>query len=246
MPIFERKKNLRVMRIGNMQRLAEYSGARFLDIKSLMDGGQIVQWSFVPEARTMEAIRALPGAKTTYKDQEHKIGRMPTDAEYRDLLFGWLIEAGVSSNSVLYVKDGVTVGIGTGQQDRRDVAIIARDKAYRKLADQIIFQRTQTPYPVVEELAIRGQGFTGMSLDELKALKAGVDSEVAERHGGLIGACMVSDAFFPFRDGIDVGLREGVTAVIQPGGSDRDFESIDACIERNAAMVFTGQRSFKH
>ena len=57
---------------------------------------------------------------------------------------------------------------------------------------------------------------------------------------------MVSDAFFPFRDGIDVGLSEGVTAVVQPGGSLRDFESIEACNEYNAAMVFTGQRSFKH
>ncbi len=57
---------------------------------------------------------------------------------------------------------------------------------------------------------------------------------------------MVSDAFFPFRDGIDVGLKEGVTAVIQPGGSERDFESIEACNEVNAVRVNTGQRSFKH
>ncbi len=57
---------------------------------------------------------------------------------------------------------------------------------------------------------------------------------------------MVSDAFFPFRDGIDIGLSEGITAVVQPGGSLRDFESITACNEYNAAMVFTGQRSFKH
>jgi phosphoribosylaminoimidazolecarboxamide formyltransferase/IMP cyclohydrolase len=57
---------------------------------------------------------------------------------------------------------------------------------------------------------------------------------------------MVSDAFFPFRDGIDVGLREGVTAVIQPGGSLNDWQSIEACNEAGAAMVFTGQRSFKH
>ena len=57
---------------------------------------------------------------------------------------------------------------------------------------------------------------------------------------------MVSDAFFPFRDGLDVGLREGITAVIQPGGSERDFESIEACNEAGAAMVFTGQRCFRH
>jgi phosphoribosylaminoimidazolecarboxamide formyltransferase/IMP cyclohydrolase len=56
----------------------------------------------------------------------------------------------------------------------------------------------------------------------------------------------VSDAFFPFRDGVDVGLREGVKAVVQPGGSMRDHEAIEACNEYGATMVFTGQRSFKH
>jgi phosphoribosylaminoimidazolecarboxamide formyltransferase/IMP cyclohydrolase len=56
----------------------------------------------------------------------------------------------------------------------------------------------------------------------------------------------VSDAIFPFRDGVEVGLREGIAAVIQPGGSDRDFEVIEACNEAGAAMVFTGQRCFKH
>jgi len=57
---------------------------------------------------------------------------------------------------------------------------------------------------------------------------------------------MVSDAFFPFRDGVDVGIREGVAAVIQPGGSTNDYQSIEACNEAGVTMVFTGQRSFKH
>ena len=73
-----------------------------------------------------------------------------------------------------------------------------------------------------------------------------IDAAVNEVNGGLIGSCMVSDAFFPFRDGVEVGIREGVTAVVQPGGSARDFESIEACNEANVAMVFTGQRSFRH
>ncbi|RLB26171.1 MAG: IMP cyclohydrolase, partial [Deltaproteobacteria bacterium] len=66
--------------------------------------------------------------------------------------------------------------------------------------------------------------------------------------GGLIGACMVSDAFFPFRDGVDVAIRQGITAVVQPGGSLRDFEVIQACNEADpkVTMVFTGQRAFKH
>ena len=57
---------------------------------------------------------------------------------------------------------------------------------------------------------------------------------------------MVSDAFFPFRDGVDVGLKEVISAVVQPGGSQRDFEVIEACNEAGATMMFTGQRAFKH
>ena len=76
--------------------------------------------------------------------------------------------------------------------------------------------------------------------------KAEIDSRVRKENGGLQGASMVSDAFFPFRDGIDIGLKEGVKSVIHPGGSLNDYQSIEACNEVGATMVFTGQRSFKH
>lgn len=225
--IFATRKNLRVMRIANMSRLQEYSSERFVDFKSLIDGGVIAQWSFVPLARKKTDF--VP-AQAIYKGKEYKIARMPTDAEYEDLIFGWLVEAGVTSNSVLYVKNGVTVGIGTGEQDRVGVAEIARDKAYRKLADRISWETFRIPYNNLKS----------------EAAKADIDRQVAERKGGLKGCCMVSDAFFPFRDGVDVGIREGITAIVQPGGSERDFESIEACNEAGVAMVFTGQRSFKH
>jgi len=225
--IFAKKKNLRVMRIRNISRLQDYAAERVVDFKSLIDGGIIVQWSFVPATRKKEDL--IP-AQTTYKGKEYKINRLPTDEEYEDLLFGWMVEAGVTSNSVLYVKDGVTVGIGTGEQDRVGVAEIARDKAYRKLADRLCWERHGVPYNTLED----------------EGAKAEIDEEVAEKKGGLKGSRMVSDAFFPFRDGVDVGIREGITAVIQPGGSLRDFESIEACNEADVAMVFTGQRSFKH
>jgi phosphoribosylaminoimidazolecarboxamide formyltransferase/IMP cyclohydrolase len=60
------------------------------------------------------------------------------------------------------------------------------------------------------------------------------------------GAVMASDAFFPFRDGIDTAAAAGIRAVIQPGGSMRDNEVIDAANEHGIAMVFTGRRHFKH
>jgi phosphoribosylaminoimidazolecarboxamide formyltransferase/IMP cyclohydrolase len=60
------------------------------------------------------------------------------------------------------------------------------------------------------------------------------------------GSVLASDAFFPFRDGIDEAAKHGISAVIQPGGSMRDAEAIAACDEHDIAMVFTGIRHFKH
>jgi len=60
-----------------------------------------------------------------------------------------------------------------------------------------------------------------------------IDAVTKEEKGGLRGATMVSDAFFPFRDGVDAGIKEGITAIVQPGGQKRDFESIEACNEAN-------------
>ncbi len=62
----------------------------------------------------------------------------------------------------------------------------------------------------------------------------------------LAGSVLASDAFFPFRDGVDEAAKHGITAIIQPGGSVRDKEAIQAANEHNLAMVFTGMRHFKH
>ena len=71
----------------------------------------------------------------------------------------------------------------------------------------------------------------------IKAANAGLE---------LQGSVVASDAFFPFRDGLDVVVDAGATAVIQPGGSMRDQEVIDAANERDVCMVFTGVRHFRH
>ena len=62
----------------------------------------------------------------------------------------------------------------------------------------------------------------------------------------LKGAYVASDAFFPFRDGIDTSFEIGITAVVQPGGSIRDQEVIDAADEHKMTMLFTGTRLFRH
>jgi phosphoribosylaminoimidazolecarboxamide formyltransferase/IMP cyclohydrolase len=227
MSVFETKKSLRVLQIDNMQQLQDYAGLRFVDFKSLIDGGVITQWSYVPETRSAEQLML---AETAHKGDSFKINRPPTPQELDDMIFGWLVEAGVTSNSVLYIKDGATVGIGTGEQDRVGVAEIARDKAYRKLADRICWERHGIPYNTIED----------------DAQREAIDGEVQERRGGLPGSAMISDAFFPFRDGVDVGIQEGVSAIVQPGGSMRDYESIEACNASDVTMMFTGQRSFRH
>jgi phosphoribosylaminoimidazolecarboxamide formyltransferase/IMP cyclohydrolase len=73
-----------------------------------------------------------------------------------------------------------------------------------------------------------------------------VKLSIQKAHPGATGAVLGSDAFFPFRDGIDEAARGGVTAVIQPGGSVRDPEVIQAADEHGMAMIFTGLRHFKH
>jgi phosphoribosylaminoimidazolecarboxamide formyltransferase/IMP cyclohydrolase len=70
---------------------------------------------------------------------------------------------------------------------------------------------------------------------------------IAKDYGEDVKGCaMASDAFFPFRDGIDYAAKLGITAIIQPGGSIRDEEVIKAADEHKIAMVLTGIRHFRH
>ena len=123
--------------------------------------------------------------------------RQPTEAELDDLMFAWKIAKHIKSNTILYVKNRRTFGVGAGQMSRVDSSKIARWKA------------------------------SEVNLD-------------------LKGSVVASDAFFPFADGLLAAAEAGVTAVIQPGGSIRDNEVIEAADANNLAMVFTGMRHFKH
>lgn len=235
--ILSKRSNLRIIEISRMENLSEYGEKRFVDFKSLIDGGVIVQQSPLNRIRSAQDFSL---ASTEYQGEQYTIARRPTDEEYSDMLFGWQVEQGITSNSVIYVKDGVTVGIGTGEQDRVGVAEIGIFKAYAKYADGVCFRRHGIPFKELELAVERGQ--------RDRALLKEIDEETSEAKGGLLGASMVSDAFFPFRDGVDVAIREGIRAIVQPGGSLRDFEVIEACNEADpqVTMVFTGQRAFKH
>ena len=235
--ILAKRKNLRVVKIARIDRLAEFEKFRFVDFKSLIDGGIIVQQSAVNSIRT---VADLKPAVSTVKGVEYKVAREPNQREIDDMLFGWAVEHGVTSNSVIYVKDGCTVGIGTGEQDRVGVAEIAVAKAYTKYADIVCWDKYGIPYADLVLEIEKGK--------RPKNEKEEIDAKVQADRAGLPGSVMISDAFFPYRDGADVGIRQGVSAILQAGGSMRDFETIEACNEANpqVAMKFTGQRSFKH
>ena len=113
-----------------MDGLADYSEKRFVDFKSLIDGGVIVQQSPLNRIRSFDDFSP---ASAVYKGKTYNIERKPTDEECADMLFGWQVEQGITSNSVIYVKNGATVGIGTGEQDRVGVAEIAIFKPTHKI-----------------------------------------------------------------------------------------------------------------
>ena len=166
------KKNLRVI---SATAPAEWP----LDLKPI-DGGFIVQQ---PDPVSIDRS----GWQVVTQAQ-------PTDAQWADLVFAWQVCAAVSSNAIVYAKDGQAFGIGAGQQNRLDSARIAAERSAGR----------------------------------------------ADR-----GVC-ASDAFFPFRDGLDAAAAAGIAAVIQPGGSVRDDEVIAAADEHGIAMVLTSQRHFRH
>lgn len=234
--ILRQKKNLRIIALPSLSHLEDIVGVPFLDITSLQDGGLIFQQSFINRIHKEEDF--LPA--TAESNSAFLSARKPTKNEAEDLIFAWAVESGVTSNSVIFAKNGVTTAIGTGEQDRVGCVELAITKAYSKYADALAFQKT------------------GLSLYELTA-KAASDTKYAEllqqitshthaAKGGLMGSVLVSDGFFPYRDGVDTAIAQGITAIAQPGGSLRDGECIMACNEASpqVGMVFTGQRSFKH
>jgi len=166
------RKNLRVLEAGP-------PGWPELDVRGI-DGGLLVQ--------TADDLVAEPSVWRVVTKRE------PTGAEWDDLEFAWRVVARVSSNAIVLVKNRCAVGIGAGQQNRRDAGRIAAEKAA----------------------------------------------------GRAIGGACASDAFFPFRDGLDAAADAGVTAVVQPGGSLRDDEVVAAADAHGMAMVFTNERHFRH
>jgi phosphoribosylaminoimidazolecarboxamide formyltransferase/IMP cyclohydrolase len=102
-----------------------------------------------------------------------------------------------------------------------------------------------TSNAIVLVKGLRTLGIGAGQMSRVDSVRIAVDK--AREHGhGLDGAVLASDAFFPFADGPQLALSAGIRSIIQPGGSMRDAEVIEAVREAGAAMVFTGRRHFRH
>ncbi|MBK8419871.1 phosphoribosylaminoimidazolecarboxamide formyltransferase [Candidatus Villigracilis saccharophilus] len=175
-----------------------------------------------------------------------------SESAIRDMFIGWITLKFTQSNSVCYVTDGQTIGVGAGQQSRVHCARLAGSKGdlwrlrqhpsvlalpfkegvKRPDRDNAIDQFLQ-PDVTYEEKKNWVNVFTEIPRQlTAEERRAWLD--------GLSNVMLGSDAFFPFRDSIDRAAKSGVKYVLQPGGSNRDEDVIAACDEYGMTMVFSG------
>jgi phosphoribosylaminoimidazolecarboxamide formyltransferase/IMP cyclohydrolase len=180
------------------------------------------------------------------------------ESAVRDMFIAWITLKFTQSNSVCYVVDGQTIGVGAGQQSRVHCARLAGSKAdlwwlrqhpsvlalpfkagiKRPDRDNAIDQFLQPDVTDAEK-----KNWTNVFTEIPNQL---TDEERRSWLDGLTNVVLGSDAFFPFRDSIDRAAKSGVKYVLQPGGSNRDVDVIAACNEYDMTMVFSGLRLFHH
>ncbi len=182
-----------------------------------------------------------------------------TEAQKRDLVISLITLKYTQSNSVCYVQDGQTIGVGAGQQSRIHCTRLAGNKAdfwqlrhhpkvlglpFREdvtkpnMDNAIDVYLGETPEDVIGD-EVWAETFTRQP-EPLTA------QEKKEWLGKVSGVALGSDAFFPFGDNIQRARRSGVTAIVEPGGSIRDQNVIDTCNRYGIVMAFCGLRLFHH
>jgi phosphoribosylaminoimidazolecarboxamide formyltransferase/IMP cyclohydrolase len=198
-----------------------------------------------------------PVTRDDFKNVVTKSKDLPESA-IRDMMIAWITLKYTQSNSVCYVVDGQTIGVGAGQQSRIHCTRLAGAKA-----DLWYLRQNQAVLDLPFKPDVR-RPERDNAIDQFlqegvtPAEKAGwseVFTEIPRQLSSeekrawldtLRGVTLGSDAFFPFRDSIDRAALSGVRYVLQPGGSNRDEDVIAACDEYGMTMVFSGVRLFHH
>ena len=188
--------------------------------------------------RFEQGYNALPRTRDCLKNVV-TANKTLTPAQEDDLLLALITLKYTQSNSVCYVKDGQTVGVGAGQQSRIHCTRLAGDKA-----DTWRLRR----HPKVLELSFP-EGMKRAERDNEIDRFIREELSEAEKRDWLsrsAGLALGSDAFFPFGDNIERAARSGVVCVAQPGGSIRDDNVIETADKYGMVMCFTGIRLFHH
>jgi len=134
----------------------------------------------------------------------------------------------------------------THKLNRQDLQIVSKRQPTDKEIEDLLFAWTVCKHTKSNAIVyVRGGQTVGVGAGQMSRVDS-VKLGAMRAQLPVPGSVLASDAFFPFRDGIDEAAKHGITAVIQPGGSMRDAETIAACDEHDLAMVFTGIRHFKH
>ena len=216
--ILSAKKNLRLL-------VVEPPAREGYEIKQVT-GGAVIQ-----ERDTYQAGDADPATWRLVA------GEAADAATLADLSFAWRTIRSVRSNAILLARDGATVGVGMGQVNRVDSCRLAVERAntlgLRSTGDAAGGRRKQED---------RGSGAERGAVGGADATEV-LAAAPPERARGAVAA---SDAFFPFADGLQVLIDAGVRAVVQPGGSIRDGEVIEAAKAAGVTMYLTGARHFAH
>ncbi len=186
-------------------------------------------------------------------------GRPLSAAAIDDALLGMVTLRYTQSNSVAYIRDGMTVGIGAGQQSRIDCTKLAGAKATvwwmrRHTSLAAIPFRPDLPRQDRVNWQVRcAEG--ELSPTEQRAFRAALMGPLPQQPDAvqrrtwmqrLAGVTLASDGYIPFRDNIDVAASYGVQTVVEPGGSQRSPSVMDACASHDITLVHTGLRLFHH
>ena len=136
-----------------------------------------------------------------------------------------------------------------GMISRDDLRVVSKLQPTEQQIQDLLFAWTVAKFVKSNAIVYAANGQTvGVGAGQMSRINSARIAAIKAEHAGLSvkGSVMASDAFFPFRDGIDNAGQSGIAAVIQPGGSIRDEEVIAAADEHGMAMVFTGMRHFRH
>jgi len=170
------------------------------------------------------------------------------DGVKRDGKTPW--ERGLNSHDVKRVGSGLLIQTADNYElQRSELKVVTKLAPTPQQLDDLLFAWKVAKFVKSNAIVFCKDGMTmGVGAGQMSRLDSARIASIKAQHANLSlqGTAVASDAFFPFRDGLDVVVDAGATCVIHPGGSMRDQEVIDAANERGVAMVFSGVRHFRH